>query len=440
MFGIGRKRSDALNRRLRRGAILTLLAVGSQLGCTREFYRDWANQDAAEAVFEKSRDPRWRLDAFSIEPPAMSRFADPYDPEFPPAPPDDPTSEALSPVPQWPDHRLIVPVEGTGYIDMMEGWMREREAAIAKGEISSLIYATPGNGGRNGIPQPFTPPKPPGTPSPFAPGTGSPTSPPAGAEDLPSQPRHRHRRGRPPRGEPAGPPAGGGPTARTAPRKPGGNSGTAPKGSSPILLAKCALRGKEDQHPTSAAGFELQVLGDQPCQASQGWVGPASRPAAGPSPGPAAPTQAGPARSGHRFHQAAMSCRSVRSFPWTQRRVKIRCRKRPRRAVNRIPPGGPAGGIITPDQSAESSSVLIPKIPKFNVAAAVGLPRNANPYVVTLQQAFTLALINARIYQLQLENLYNAALAVALQRFQFEPQFYAGMSPRTSPRRPVSPA
>ena len=88
---------------------------------------------------------------------------------------------------------------------------------------------------------------------------------------------------------------------------------------------------------------------------------------------------------------------------------------------------------MTPEQAAELSSVLIPKLPNFNVAAAVGLPRNANPYVITLQQSFTLALINARIYQLQLENLYNAALAVALQRFPFEPQFYAGMSPVTSP-------
>src|SRR5271166_3730409 len=153
MCSVRRKRSDALNRRLRRGALLTLLAVGSQSGCTREFYRDWANQDASQAVFEKSRDPRWRLDAFSIEPPAMSRFADPYDPEFPPAPPDDPVTEALAPVPQWPDHRLIVPAEGTGYIDMMEGWMRERDAAIAKGEISFKGYTKPGNGGRNGIPQ-----------------------------------------------------------------------------------------------------------------------------------------------------------------------------------------------------------------------------------------------------------------------------------------------
>ena len=48
--------------RLGGGAILAALAVGSQGGCTREFYREWANQDVSEAVFEKSRDPRWRLD------------------------------------------------------------------------------------------------------------------------------------------------------------------------------------------------------------------------------------------------------------------------------------------------------------------------------------------------------------------------------------------
>ena len=62
-------------------------------------------------------------------------------------------------------------------------------------------------------------------------------------------------------------------------------------------------------------------------------------------------------------------------------------------------------------------------------AWAVGLPRGSRPYVVTMQQAFTLALINARVYQLQLENLYTAALNVTLQRFAFEPQFYAGMTP-----------
>src|SRR5262245_23669023 len=97
MFGNSRQRSRAYTRRLCRGPILTLLALGTASGCSREFYREWANQDVSEAVFEKSRDPRWRLDAWSIEPPALSRFASPYDPEFPPAPPDDPAAEALSP-------------------------------------------------------------------------------------------------------------------------------------------------------------------------------------------------------------------------------------------------------------------------------------------------------------------------------------------------------
>ena len=57
-----------------------------QSGCTREFYREWANQDVSEAIFEKSRDPRWRLDVFSVEPPALSRFADPYDQDAPAGP------------------------------------------------------------------------------------------------------------------------------------------------------------------------------------------------------------------------------------------------------------------------------------------------------------------------------------------------------------------
>ena len=128
MFRIRAQCLGPLGQKVRRGAILlALLAVGSQTGCSREFYREWANQDVSEAVFEKSRDPRWRIDLFSIEPPALSRFADPYDPEFPPAPPDDPATEALSPVPQWPDNRLIVPAEGTGYIDMLEEWKRENE-------------------------------------------------------------------------------------------------------------------------------------------------------------------------------------------------------------------------------------------------------------------------------------------------------------------------
>src|SRR5579863_6948096 len=102
---------SALRRRRRaRAILLAALAIGPQIGCTREFFREWANQDVSEAVFEKSRDPRWRLDMFSIDPPALSRYADPYDPDAPPAPPDDLPAQALSSVPQWPDHRMLMPV------------------------------------------------------------------------------------------------------------------------------------------------------------------------------------------------------------------------------------------------------------------------------------------------------------------------------------------
>ncbi len=94
----------------RRAATLALLAALSPLGCGREFFREWANQDVSEAIFEKSRDPRWRIDVFSVDPPWMARYADPYDRDFPPAPPDDYATQALSPVPQWSYNRLIVPV------------------------------------------------------------------------------------------------------------------------------------------------------------------------------------------------------------------------------------------------------------------------------------------------------------------------------------------
>ena len=107
-----------------RGLFLVALAASS--GCGREFFRQWANQDVTEAVFEKSRDPRFRIDMFSIDPPAMSRFANPFDPDYPPAPPDDPAADALSPKPQIPKFQLLTPSEGTGYLEMLEGWRQER--------------------------------------------------------------------------------------------------------------------------------------------------------------------------------------------------------------------------------------------------------------------------------------------------------------------------
>ncbi len=67
----------------------------------------------------------------------------------------------------------------------------------------------------------------------------------------------------------------------------------------------------------------------------------------------------------------------------------------------------------------------------MNESEAAGLPKDFQAYKIDMQKAWLLALMNGRFYQYQLEQLYLAALPVTLQRFAFEPQFYAGMSPLT---------
>jgi hypothetical protein len=472
MSMIRREMFGVFSRPVRRGALVGLLATLAQAGCSREFYRNWANQDATEAVFEKSRDPRWRLDAFTIEPPARSRFASPYDPEFPPAPPDDSATEALSPVPQWPDNRLLVPAEATGYVDMMEGWMAEREEARARGVFGPAIYTRPGNGGRNGTPQPAAVAQPSAGGSPFAPvpaygpttgagatpagpnppvpgalppagaaGPGSvpptggattnPAAPPPAAPPAAVPPAAGASPGAAPPAAPAGPstPATPAPVGPTAARNRALNSGTNAQGSSPILLASTESgKPKAIPPPRAAISFNLQELSRSPATKDRSVQRTA---------GEAAPSK-DPALS--RASQVPGGTQVPRDSESQPRPIVPRdpgadldaMSQETRRQLEAIRPAGP-GGTFSQEQVTELAGVLIPKIPPFNVAAAAGLPRNADPYVISMQQAFTLALINARIYQLQLETLYNSALAVTLQRFAFQPQFYAGLSPLTAP-------
>ncbi len=248
------RRSRDAARQLGLAAILASLAVGAPFGCTREFYREWANQDVSEAVFEKSRDPRWRIDLFSVEPPMLSRFADPYDQDVPPAPPDDPATEALSPVPQWPDNRMLVPVEGTGYLDLLEYWRRDAMAQARRGlfaiggssaagyplqanepefwESPNALRYVSGYAGQSGGPgqPPTSPAGPPGTPSPFS---VPPPVPPLGGgtgRGAPGGGFPRGMGGRAPGGGGAFPGPGLAP-AGTTPTVPGGN----PAGNTPSV-------------------------------------------------------------------------------------------------------------------------------------------------------------------------------------------------------------
>jgi hypothetical protein len=93
-----------------------------------------------------------------------------------------------------------------------------------------------------------------------------------------------------------------------------------------------------------------------------------------------------------------------------------------------LPPGEYAASEAV---GSEMSAFMVPGALQFDEAAASGYPAGSTPYRLTFEQAFTLALINSRFYQFNLEQIYIAALSVTLQRFAFQPQFFAGLSPLT---------
>jgi outer membrane protein TolC len=64
-------------------------------GCSRAHYRRQADRDAYCLIEEKASDPRWDLQDYSITPDPRSRLFDPFNPDLPPLPPDDPTSHSL---------------------------------------------------------------------------------------------------------------------------------------------------------------------------------------------------------------------------------------------------------------------------------------------------------------------------------------------------------
>src|SRR5262249_31873594 len=84
-------------------------------------------------------------------------------------------------------------------------------------------------------------------------------------------------------------------------------------------------------------------------------------------------------------------------------------------------------GKMKASEAVGLAGILVPTVVPINEAEAAGLPKDFKAYKIDMQQAFLLALMNGRFYQTQLETLYLAALPVTLQRFAFEPQFYAGM-------------
>lgn len=69
---------------------LGLLAVAG--GCQRSWYRRWADRETYAVEREHSDESRWPVANTGITPPRGSRLFDPFSPDFPPMPPDDPAA------------------------------------------------------------------------------------------------------------------------------------------------------------------------------------------------------------------------------------------------------------------------------------------------------------------------------------------------------------
>jgi hypothetical protein len=486
-------------RRSGLSAILVVLATGANLGCSREFYREWANQDVAETVFEKSRDPRWRIDLFTIEPPMLSRFADPYDQDVPPAPPDDPGAEALSPVPQWPDNRLLMPVEGTGYQDLLEYWRRDDAARAARAgkhiDVDGPEYWERADNGRHpitdprqpGMPgqpldSPDGPAVPPETGSPFAPGAPPPIPPARGTR---AEPNSAGQPGMTPGpAQPASPaPAPGGaatpPGAGAQMRRPAGAASTGTTG----LLVRLQDAGLSDRPDTIKQGPAQQNQGSTAISGTKSLRSTPIPLSTGVD--PAAKRKIPPPRSGANFGKTAggskprtdrmVSPSSVQegALPGpppeaatspmrtevlelvkpmiarlpngeaspVQTRPATPSQEKPpaaspsnildREIVNEAQPATPAqleeAGRMSAKEAAQLAEVLVPPVYLQNDTEGYGYPKGSRVYRINMQQAWALAILNARFYQYNVEQVYIAALPVTLNRFSFEPQFYAGI-------------
>ena len=90
-------------------------------------------------------------------------------------------------------------------------------------------------------------------------------------------------------------------------------------------------------------------------------------------------------------------------------------------------------GHMPQSEAAELAPVLVPKFDLMADTEGYGYPKGSRVYKLDMQQVLYLAIMNARFYQFNIEQVYLTAIPVTLQRFIFGPQFYAGMSPLTSP-------
>ena len=86
------RRSELSGRRGWRCLTWILLGTLALVGCSARSYRINADRETYDILAEKTADPRWSAPRVNVVPQRSSRFSDPFDPDRPPLPPDDPVA------------------------------------------------------------------------------------------------------------------------------------------------------------------------------------------------------------------------------------------------------------------------------------------------------------------------------------------------------------
>lgn len=116
-----------------RNVMLSLTLCAALHGCNRTYYRNKADHEVAVLIDEKSNDPRWAYDNFTIRMDPRSRYEEVNDRDFPPMPPDDPAS-----------HEFMMRVDGKrGYSGWDEyGYTQDLPNPFWKDQLASYCTIT----------------------------------------------------------------------------------------------------------------------------------------------------------------------------------------------------------------------------------------------------------------------------------------------------------
>ncbi len=128
--------------------VLALLAsvVIAANGCSRTKYRLQADREAYDVIAERNVDPRWCVADYSIDIDPRSRYFDPYDPDRPPMPPDDPGSHQYMHLvdgkkgwKHWDDNGCRIELENPDWYEALAEYVEIAEDGSVKLNLDSAL-------------------------------------------------------------------------------------------------------------------------------------------------------------------------------------------------------------------------------------------------------------------------------------------------------------